>query len=170
MSTPGSPMNFGGLALDDTWGWNKYEGCYCWYTYYDVGPDATDDDIEACRLENRDEVIITPDQVPFNEIRSDFMNNPTQQLIRQLLVAEAKILLGTIRGTYSGKVSIPEAELQMDYNMLLEQGKADKERVLNDLKERLEAMCPWNLMEKQATMIENQIKVLQNKPLGFYVR
>ena len=170
MSTPGSPMNFGGLALDDTWGWNKYEGCYCWYTYYDVGPDATADDIEACRLENRDEVIITPDQVPFNEIRYEFMNNPTQQLIRQLLVAEAKILLGTIRGTYSGKVSIPEAELQMDYNMLLEQGKADKERVLNDLKERLEAMCPWNLMEKQASMIESQIKILQNKPLGFYVR
>ena len=170
MSTPGSPATFGGLGLDDTWGWNKYKGCYCWYTYYDVGENASEEDIEACRLENRDDVIITPDQVPFNEIRYELMNNPTQQIIRQLLVAEAKILLGIVRGTNSGKVSIPEAELQLDYNMLLEQGKAEKERVLTDLKERLEAMCPWNLLAKQAEMLDSITKVLEKKPLGFYWR
>lgn len=168
MSTPGSPTNFKGLGLDDTWSWNKYKGCYCWYTYYDVGTDP--DDIEACRLENRDDVIITPDQVPFNEIRYELMNNPTQQIIRQLLVAEAKILLGIVRGTNSGKVSIPEAELTLDYNMLIEQGKAEKERVLNDLKERLEAMCPWNLLQKQKDMLDALKGVLDYKPLSMYWR
>ena len=169
LSVPGSPNMVGGVAADDTWGWNKYASCYVWYTYYDVS-NASEDDIEQCRLENKDDIIITPDQVPLDKMRYELMNNPSQQIIRRLLVAEAKILLGIIRGTYSGAVKIPEAEMQMDYNMLLEQGKSEKETVLNELKERLDRMTPWNLMEKQSTMNDQLIKVLKNKPLGFYVR
>ena len=169
LSVPGSPNMFGGIAADDTWGWNKYASCYVWYTYYDVS-NANEDGIEQCRLENKDDIIITPDQVPLDKMRYELMNNPSQQIIRRLLVAEAKILLGIIRGTYSGAVKIPEAEMQMDYNMLLEQGKSEKETVLNELKERLDRMTPWNLMEKQSTMNDQLIKVLKNKPLGFYVR
>ena len=169
LSVPGSPNMVGGIAADDTWGWNKYASCYVWYTYYDVS-NASEDGIEQCRLENKDDIIITPDQVPLDKMRYELMNNPSQQIIRRLLVAEAKILLGIIRGTYSGAVKIPEAEMQMDYNMLLEQGKSEKETVLNELKERLERMTPWNLMEKQSTMNDQLIKVLKNKPLGFYVR
>lgn len=168
LSVPGSPNMVGGIAADDTWGWNRYANCYVWYTYYDIS--GADDGGELCRLENKDDVIITPDQVPLEKMRYELMNNPTQQIVRRLLVAEAKILLGIIRGTYSGAVKIPEAELQMDYNMLLEQGKAEKETVLNELKERLDRMTPWNLMEKQATMNDQLIKVLKNKPLGLYVR
>lgn len=168
LSVPGSPNMIGGIAADDTWGWNKFAQCYVWYTYYDVSSGSEDADL--CRLENKDDVIITPDEVPFDKMRYELMNNPTQQIIRRLLVAEAKILLGIIRGTYSGAVKIPEAEMQMDYNMLLEQGKSEKETVLNELKERLDRMTPWNLMEKQATMNDQLIKVLKNKPLGFYVR
>jgi len=169
LSVPGSPNMVGGIAADDTWGWNKYASCYVWYTYYDVS-NASEDDIEQCRLDNKDDVILTPDEVPLDKMRYELMNNPSQQIIRRLLVAEAKILLGIIRGTYSGAVKIPEAEMQMDYNMLLEQGKSEKETVLNELKERLDRMTPWNLMEKQATMNDQLIKVLKNKPLGFYVR
>ena len=169
LSVPGSPNMVGGIAADDTWGWNKYASCYVWYTYYDVA-DGSEDDIEQCMLENKDDIIITPDQVPLDKMRYELMNNPSQQIIRRLLVAEAKILLGIIRGTYSGAVKIPEAEMQMDYNMLLEQGKSEKETVLNELKERLERMTPWNLMEKQSNMNDQLIKVLKNKPLGLYVR
>ena len=168
MSVPGSPNMVGGIAADDTWGWNRYANCICWYTYYDVSGGS--EDADQCRLENRDDVIITPDQVPLDKMKYELMNNPTQQIIRRLLVAEAKILLGIIRGTFSGAVKIPEAEAQMDYNMLLEQGKSEKETVLNELKERLDRMTPWNLMEKQATMNEQLIKVLKNKPLGLFVR
>ena len=169
LSVPGSPNMVGGIAADDTWGWNKYASCYVWYTYYDVAG-GSEDDVEQCMLENKDDIIITPDQVPLDKMRYELMNNPSQQIIRRLLVAEAKILLGIIRGTYSGAVKIPEAEMQMDYNMLLEQGKSEKETVLNELKERLERMTPWNLMEKQSNMNDQLIKVLKNKPLGLYVR
>lgn len=168
LSVPGSPNMIGGIAADDNWGWNKFANCYVWYTYYDVSGGS--DDADLCRLENKDDVIITPDEVPFDKMRYELMNNPAQQIIRRLLVAEAKILLGIIRGTYSGEVKIPEAEMKMDYSMLLEQGKSEKETVLNELKERLDRMTPWNLMEKQANLNDQLIKVLKNKPLGLYVR
>ena len=98
------------------------------------------------------------------------MNNPAQQIVRRLLVAEAKILLGIIRGTYSGEVKIPQAEMRLDYQMLLEQGKSEKETTLNELKERLDRMTPWNLLEKQSTMTEKLIDVLKVKPLGLYAK
>lgn len=170
LSTPGSPNMVGGLAADDTWGWNKYSSCYCWYTYYDIG-DGGKEAEDECRLQNRDDVLITPDQVPLSEMRYEFLNNPAQQTVRQLLVAESMITLGLIRGTYSGSVKIPEAEMQMDYNMLLELGKQDKQNALEELNKRLDEMLPWNILEKQSNLTDNLIKVLQQKPLGgFYVR
>ena len=168
LSVPGSPNMVGGVAADDTWGWNRYSSCFCWYTYYET--DGSDEDAEQCMLENKDNVIITPDQVPMSKMHYELMNNPTQQLIRRLLVAEAKMLLGNIRGTFSGTVPIPEAQMQMDYNIFLEQGKSEKEAVLTELKERLERMTPWNMMEKQATMLEQTVNILKQKPLGLFVR
>lgn len=166
LSTPGSPNMVGGIAADDTWGWNRYHSCYCWYTYYDVSGEG-DNTAEQCMLDNKDSILVTPDQVPLNKMRYELFNEPTQQTIRQLLVAEAMITLGIIRGTYSGAVKIPEAEMQMDYNMLLDLGKQDKERVLNELKERLDRMLPWNLMKNQADMNDSLMKVLQMKPMPF---
>lgn len=168
MSVPGSPNMVGGIAADDTWGWNRYASCYVWYTYYDV-EGASEDDITQCMIDNKDDVLITPDQVPMSQMRFELMNNPTQQTVRQLLVAEAMITLGIIRGTYSGNVKIPEAEMTMDYNMLLELGKTEKEKALTELKERLERMLPWNLMKNQADLQDSLMKVLQNKPLNTFL-
>ena len=169
MSTPGSPNMVGGVAADDTWGWNKYSNCYVWYTYYDVS-DGTEEDIDKCRIENRDDVVLTPDQVPFESMSYDLMNYPTQQIIRKLLIAEAKITLGNIRGAFSGVVKIPNAEATLDYSLFLDQGKDEKEKTLNELSERLTRMTPWELMKNQNEMNDQLMKVLKQKPLGFYAR
>ena len=115
-------------------------------------------------------MIITPDQVPLEEMSYELMNNPTQQLIRQLLIAKAKILLGNIRGYASGKVSIPQGEMVLDYGILLEQGKAEEERVFTDLKERLDEMTPWKQLENQANLSDQLVNVLKNKPLRMFIR
>lgn len=169
MSTPGSPNMVGGVAADDTWGWNKYSNCYVWYTYYDVS-DGTEEDIDKCRIENRDDVVLTPDQVPFESMSYDLMNYPTQQIIRKLLIAEAKITLGNIRGAFSGAVKIPNAEATLDYRLFLDQGKDEKEKTLSELSERLTRMTPWELMKNQNEMNDQLMKVLKQKPLGFYAR
>lgn len=169
LSTPGSKNMIGGVAADDSWGWNNYVGCYVWYTYYDTS-NASEEDIELCRMENSNDILLTPDQVPLNKMRYEFMNAPTQQTIRRLLYAQACITLGIIRGTNSGVVKIPDAELQLDYNMLLELGKTERENAFTELKERLERMTPWQAMKNYSDMTDSLMNIMKNKPLGgFYV-
>lgn len=165
----GSPNMLGGTAADDSWGWNKYANCYVWYTYYDT-QGATDDEIDACRMENQSDLLITPDQVPLSKLRYELMNEPTKQTIRQLLFAECAMTISLIRGYASGVIKIPQAEMQLEYANLMELGKTEKERVFTELKERLEKMLPWNMMENQAKLADNLVNVLKNKPLGLYVR
>lgn len=170
LSTPGSPRTFGGMALDDqTYAWNKYQGCQVWYTYYEV--DTTDSEaVAACINENKDDVIITPDQVPLDEMSYELLNNAAQQTVKQLLIAEAMRTIGLIRGYASGKISIPQAEMQLDYNMLLSESKEIKSRALDNLKERLQRMLPWEQMKNQVELNDNLKKVLDNKPLPYVVR
>ena len=168
LSTPGSPNMMGGVAADDNWGWNKYATCYVWYTYYDVSG-ASDDEVDACRLEHKDDILISPDQVPLSKMRYELMNEPTKQTIRQLLFAEAAMTISLIRGYASGVVKIPNAEMQLDYSQLMDIGKTEKERVFSELKERLEAMLPWNVMKHYEEMTDSLNNILKHKPLGLYV-
>jgi hypothetical protein len=96
-------------------------------------------------------------------------NGPTKTIIRQLLVANAKNTLGMIRGKYSGKVSIPQAEMQMDYQMLIQQAEKEKDAAMKTLDERLQRMMPWNYLENQAKITEHMKKIQESVPLGIYV-
>lgn len=167
MSVPGSPNQLRGGVADDSMGWNHYTGCEVWYTYYDVG--TNQDDIDDCRRQNSDSVILTPDQVPMNASSYELMNPQGKATIAQLLLAEAMQTIGFIRGYSSGQISIPEATMTLDYNMLLNQGKELHDTTLNDLKERLQRMLPANIMKNYADMSDSLMNILKNKPLGMYI-
>lgn len=162
LSTPGSKLSFsyagingGGLGLI---------GCTVWYTYYEVN---SDEDADECRRVNPD-VIITPDQVPLNKIDYTFLNEPTKNIIRQLLTAKAKKTLGIIRGTFTGKVSIPQAEMTMDYQMLLTQGEQEWNKTMESLEKRLERMDPYEVLKKEAQAAQNLNDINKFIPLGIY--
>ena len=161
ISTPGSKLSFGQAYS----GGNSIYGLagnHVWYTYYDV---KSAKDAIKCRNQNPD-ILLTPDQVPLDKMDFSLMNEPTKVLIRQLLIAESKILLGNIRGTFSGAIKIPEAELLMDYAMLLEQGKTEKDDIIKELTERLIRMSPQSQLEIMAKMAQsmNEFKKLQPVP------
>lgn len=160
LSTPGSTVTFGGYSINDN-GAYSVVGHHIWYTYYDT----THKNADKCRKQNPD-VLLTPDQVPIDKMEFSLMNEPSKTLIRQLLVAESKILLGNIRGTNSGKISIADAEMTMDYAIFLEQGKEEKEKVYTDLTDRLTRMMPLAQMETQAKIAEslNNIKKYSAPP------
>lgn len=162
LSTPGSTMSFnyagvvgGGLGL---------VGCTVWYTYYDA---TTTEEADECRRVNPD-VILTPDQVPLSKLDYTYLNEPTKAIIRQLLTAKAKITLGNIRGTFSGKVSIPQAEMTMDYQMLHSQGEREWEKTMEKLDARLERMSPTNMMKTQAELAQSLNDINKFIPLGIY--
>ena len=163
MSTPGSRLNFGyaGPHGNDL----GLIGCSVWYTYYDT----SDGSEEECLKANAGNVIVTPDQVPLSSMDYSMFNDPTKAIIRQLLIAKAKKTLGLIRGKYSGKVNIPQAEMQMDYQMLTQQGEKEWEATMKSLEERLGRMRPSAYLEEQAKLIDSMKKIQENTPLGWLV-
>lgn len=165
LSVPGGRDSMGGVSADDAWGWRALRNCYCWYTYYET--DGTSSDNLNCAIENKDDVLVSPDQVPMDEMQYDLMNNMSQEIVRKIFIANCMITLGMVRGYASGVVKIPDAEMNLDYSMLLDTGKADKEKAIDDLKEWLQSLYPWTQMENQANMQDQLMKVLQAKPMPF---
>ena len=159
LSTPGSRLTFGAGGL------NMYplNGCYLWYTYYDTTPDNVDE----CRRQNQD-VILSPDQVPLDEMDYSYFNAPTKALIRQLLIAHAAETLSLIRGKFSGQVGMINNQLVMDYAQLMTLADKIKDRAMTELKERLQRMTPYETMKKQAELVQSMKEVQKGTPLGIY--
>ena len=160
MSTPGSKLTFGAGGM------NQYSlhNCTVWYTYYDVNPLNVDD----CRKENSD-VLLTPDQVPLDEMDYSMLNSPTKIIVRQLLIAEAAETLGLIRGTYSGNISMISNSLTLDYNMYINLGQREKENAMRSLDERLQRMNPYEVMKRQAELVDSMIQAKKGTPLPLMV-
>lgn len=160
LSTPGSRLTFGAGGI------NTYPlyRCYLWYTYYDV--DLTNAD--ECAKDNPD-VLLSPDQVPLDEMDYAYFNAPTKALIRQLLIGHAAETLGLVRGKFSGQLGMLNNQLTLDYNTLITMGQKEKEAGLTELKERLQRMSPYETMKRQAELVESLKQSQKGVPLGMYV-
>lgn len=160
LSTPGSKLSFGGAA-------NTYDlyNCVCWYTYYDVNPENVDE----CRKNNPD-VVLSPDQIPLDEMDYELLNSPTKNLVRQLLIAHAAETLGLVRGKFSGALNAVSSTLTMDYQTLISMGQRERDNALKTLDERLQRMSPYEVMKKQAEMVQSMREVQKGVPLGLYIR
>lgn len=158
-STPGSKLTFGanaGLGTSIC-----LAGCEVWYTYYDVNPGNVDE----CRRVNPD-VIITPDQIPLEGIDFAFLNKPAKVIVRKLFFALAKRALANVRGKFSGKISIMEAEANLDYNMLIQQADKEYDSAMDELTKRLDRMSPSEVLKKQAEITESMKTIMSGKPLN----
>lgn len=139
-------------------------GCTLWYTYYSVG----DGSAEECRLLNPD-VIISPDQVPLRSLPFGLLNDATKHTVRQLLYAHACMTLAMIRGKFSGSINMISSNLSLDYGLLREEGQRERDRVLTQLKERLERLNPYNQIAKQAEMVNHMKQINASIPRGIMV-
>lgn len=157
-STPGSKLTFGNTFTPN--GGLSLVGCEVWYTYYDT----TENDADECRRQNSN-VILSPDQIPLSKMEYGLLNEPTKTIVRKLFFARAKKTLAMIRGKFSGKVSIMDAEAQMDYSMLISEADKEYQDTMQELTKRLERMSPWEIMKKSAELVDNMSKVLSAKPM-----
>lgn len=158
-STPGSRLTFGQTFTVD--GSLSLVGCEVWYTYYDT---SSSEDADECRRMNPD-VIITPDQIPLSKMDYAFLNEPTKVIVRKLFFAKAKQTLAKTRGKFSGRISIMDAEANLDYMMSFNEGKEEYEATMKELDERLAYMSPEEVTKRNAEMVENQFKIASGKPL-----
>ena len=161
MPIPGSRLSFAGGGLVGSQ--IGLAGTKVWYYYYDSG-----DDRDQCLIDNPD-IIKLPNEVPLSKLRYSDLNEPTRVWIRRYLTSLFKEALGRVRGKLSGALKVPEAELTMDYDSLLSEGKEEQLKLLEQLDLRLERLSNLKQLENKGIEAESLNKSLSYRPLGLFV-
>ena len=163
MSTPGSKLSFGhGVG-----GSVGLTGSKVWYHYYDT----TSTNVDQCRAENKD-IIKLPNEVPLSKLDYCDFNEPTKIWIRQYLVAKSKVTLGRVRGKYSGALKVPEGDVTMDFQSLLDEGKEEIKALTEELvgpEGRLVKLGTEKQLERQANEALHLNNSLKFRPLPIIV-
>ncbi len=105
-----------------------------------------------------------PENVPFSILPYGTITVPGRQWIRQYTLALARELLGLTRSKIK-TIPIPNADLQLNGEELVSQGREDKERLVTNLKEFLNRLTTEELLKSQATMAEYAQKMLRMTPI-----
>ena len=135
--------------IRDTWG-KHYSGRKVWYFYYDTTNEARD----KC-LDENDDTVRLPSDPPVDVLKWDKINSVAKQQIRDLLIARTKIVLGGIRGFYSGNIGVAQKEVTMDYRHFLDEGKELQDLTKTKIFETLTKLSLRQLTEDRAAIAEN---------------
>ena len=153
MNTPGSKLSY-----------SRANG-KVWYWYYDTTP-ATKD---KCLEMNRD-IIKSPADVPLDNMAFDDLNETSKIWVRRYFIALCKETLGRVRGTFGGKVPTPDAELEMDYQSLMSEGKDEMVGLKTELSERLGKLNPLEILTRTANEAEQVNKSLKYRAMPRPIR
>ena len=109
----------------------------------------------------------------YSNVNYDFMtysniNDVGKQWIRKYTLALAKELLGIIRSKY-GNIPIPNAEVSLDGDTLRAEATAEKEQLIEQLRENLEHTSRKALMEAQKDESDFQQETLRKVPYPIYI-
>ena len=95
------------------------------------------------------------------------LNDVAKQQIRNFLIAKVKMVIGGVRGFYTGEIGSLDKQLVLDYRHLLDEGKALKDDTEKVLLDQLTALSQVVLTENRAKIAENVNKHLQYQPFMF---
>jgi hypothetical protein len=109
----------------------------------------------------------------YSNVRYDFIpystiNDVGVQWIRKYTLALAKEVLGAIREKYSS-VPIPNAEVSLDGAALRAEAVQEKEILITQLRENLEAVSKKTIFEERALQAQQQMDILKTVPLPIYI-
>lgn len=105
-----------------------------------------------------------PQNFPLNNIPFATINQPGRQWIRQYALALSRELLGLIRSKFQN-IPIPNADLQLNGEALVNQAREDKDKLITQLKEFLANLTRQKLIEADAAASENLNKQLRYIPM-----
>jgi len=106
--------------------------------------------------------------IPYVNHPYSTINDSGKQWIRDYFLAICKEILGAVRQKYQ-TVPIVGGEISLDGAELRSEAQQTKERLLDLLKEQLEAAGKFNQIEKQAQMATQLTEALRGVPLLIYV-
>ncbi len=107
--------------------------------------------------------------IPFGNIKYGGINSIGRQWIWKMALAMSKEVLGIIRRKMK-TIPIPGgADLQLDGDDMVSDGRADQEALQTELRGLLEEMTYDRLAAKEAEQAESLVRVLSQAPLKIYV-
>ena len=106
--------------------------------------------------------------IPYQNMEYTNINDVGKQWIRKYGLALSKELLGIIRSKY-GSIPIPNAETTLDGDTLRSEASAEKEALISQLREDLEAASRKNMMEADSEESTRLQEKLQKVPLPIFV-
>ena len=113
-------------------------------------------------------VISDYSNVPLTNLTYNEINSVGKQWIWKYAAALAKELLGAIRSKYSS-IPIPNSEVSLDGSSLKSEAASEKEYLLTQLRETLEATGRHKQLEMKREESENLQQTLNRVPLKIYI-
>jgi len=109
----------------------------------------------------------------YSNANYDFMiyshiNDVGKQWIRKYCLALSKELLGIVRSKY-GTIPIPNAEVSLDGDTLRAEATAEKEQLIEQLRENLEQTSRKALLEAQRDENDANQSTLNKSPLPIFI-
>lgn len=106
--------------------------------------------------------------VPYQEVTYSKLNAVSRQWIRKYFLALCKETLGRILQKYS-TIPIPGGEVTLDGGELRSEAAAEKEGLITQLRENLDATGREKMLDAKANEAEKIQIVLNKVPLGIYI-
>ena len=106
--------------------------------------------------------------VPYNNMEYQFINDVGKQWIRKYGLALTKELLGMIRSKY-GSIPVPNAETTLDGDTLRNEAQTEKETLVTQLRENLEASSRKMMLEADSEEATRLQEKLNKVPLPIYI-
>tara|TARA_R110001632_G_scaffold6286_1_gene25532 strand:+ start:208 stop:1419 length:1212 start_codon:yes stop_codon:yes gene_type:complete len=105
---------------------------------------------------------------PYSNPTYSRINAPGRQWIFEYALAFVRETLGDVRNKYS-QIPIPNSEVQLNGDALISQGREDRFKLIDRLREYLEQTSRRQLLERRADESEFRSKELNQVPMVIYV-
>tara|TARA_Y100000004_G_scaffold194019_1_gene257727 strand:- start:1018 stop:2166 length:1149 start_codon:yes stop_codon:yes gene_type:complete len=106
--------------------------------------------------------------IDYNNLTYSNINDAGKQWIRKYTLVLSKELLGSIRSKY-GAIPGAKGDITLDGDTLRTEASSEKEAMITQLREDLEAVSRRNMMEREAEIAQFQNEQLQKHPYGIYL-
>ncbi len=126
------------------------------------------DNVLRTRYSGSADTISDISNAPYDNMKYNSINDVGKQWIRKYGLALSKELLGMVRSKY-GTIPIPNSEVSLDGDTLRAEATAEKEQLVEQLREMLDQTSNRALMEADRESSENLQEKLKKVPYPLYI-
>ena len=145
--------------------WDSTETGSLWIEYNKV---SDRDNVLRTRYSGSNDTISDISNAPYDNMKYGQINDVGKQWIRKYGLALSKELLGIVRSKY-GTIPIPNSEVSLDGDTLRAEATAEKDQLIEQLREMLDQTSNRALMEADRESSENLQEKLKKVPYPMYI-